>query len=54
MLTGFDPERYEMDRRIFYEVTGRQLREGEFSYTINGEDEEQNDDSGDERLNTGP
>ena len=42
-----------MDRRIFYEITGRQLREGEFSYAINGDEEkEQNDWGG--RLVTDP
>ena len=30
MLDGFDAETNEIDRRIYYEVTGRQLVEGEF------------------------
>ena len=30
MLDGFDAETNEIDRRLYYEVTGRQLVEGEF------------------------
>ena len=31
LLAGFDAEENETDRRIFYEVTGRQLIQGEFN-----------------------
>ena len=30
LLDGFDPEKNEMDRRIYYEITGMKLAEGEF------------------------
>ena len=39
MLKGFDAEDNPTDRRIFYEVTGRELRLGEF-----GRDDDTSDD----------
>ena len=40
MLKGFDAEDNPTDRRIFYEVTGRELRLGEFG----GDDDTSDDD----------
>ena len=31
LVTGFDPEQDLIDRRLYYEVTGRSLVEGEFA-----------------------
>ena len=31
MVAGFDPVKNEMDRRIFYEVTGKEIVSGEFA-----------------------
>ena len=37
MLDGFDADTNEIDRRIFYEVTGRQVVEGEFGSDNGGD-----------------
>ena len=39
VMTDFDPDNNETDRLIFYEVTGRQLFEGEFE-RLDSSDEE--------------
>ena len=31
MVAGFDPAKNEMDRRIFYEITGKEIVSGEFT-----------------------
>ena len=41
MLVGFDPEQHEIDRRLFYEVTGLQIYQDEFR------DEDSSDQSAD-------
>ena len=39
-MTEFDPENNAMDRRIYYEVTGRELNEGEFAGVGDSSDDE--------------
>ena len=47
MLADFDEESNEVDRRIFYEVTGKQLNEGEFaSYLTSSESNSSEDTDG--------
>ena len=39
VLAGFEPDSNEIDRRIFYEVTGRELVEGEYEIDDTSDDE---------------
>ena len=39
LMRGFNPEANEIDRRIYYEVTGRQLNEDEFDDYDTSDDE---------------
>ena len=39
LMRGFNPEANEIDRRIYYEVTGRQLNEDEFDDVDTSDDE---------------
>ena len=39
LIDGFDAERNDIDRRIYYEVTGRQVIEGEFEGDDTSDDE---------------
>ena len=40
LLEGFNAESNSIDRRIFYEATGRQLVEGEFDNELDSSDED--------------
>ena len=39
LINDFNAERNETDRRIFYEVTGRQLVQGEFDHEFTSDEE---------------
>ena len=40
LVADFDPDGNEADRRIFYEVTGEQIIDGEFAHELSPDDEE--------------